>query len=359
MNQKYIYSLMAVLALFLIAYVGTEAAGLQILFGVILPYLAIIAFLGGIIWRVMDWAGSSVPFAIPTTCGQQKTLPWIKPNAIDNPTSTGAVVLRMFFEIVFFRSLFRNTRMGISDGSRVFYKWEIFLWVGSLAFHYSFLTVILRHLRLFIEPVPSAIILLENIDSFFRLEFITHAFQIGLPGFYLSGLILLAAVTYLFLRRIFIPQVKYISLAADFFPLFLIFGIAFSGILMRYVTKVDITAAKELTMGLITFHPVIPEGISGIFYVHLFFVTVLLVYFPFSKLMHMAGIFLSPTRNMANNTRVVRHVNPWNYPVPVHTYAEYEDEFREKMIDAGLPVDKMPDEKPEETTADEKQEKKE
>jgi len=360
MNQKYIYSLIAVLALFLIAYVGSEAAGLQILFGIILPYLAIIAFLGGFIVRILDWAGSSVPFAIPTTCGQQKSLPWIKPNAIDNPTSTGAVVLRMFFEIVFFRSLFRNTRMGISNGSRVFYKWEIFLWIGSLAFHYSFLTVILRHLRFFIEPVPSAIILLENIDSFFKLEFITHIFQIGLPGFYLSGLILLAAVTYLFLRRIFISQVKYISLAADFFPLFLIFGIAFSGILMRYVIKVDITAVKELTMGFITFHPVIPkEGISGIFYVHLFFVAILLAYFPFSKLMHMAGVFLSPTRNMANNTRAVRHINPWNYPVPVHTYEEYEDEFREKMIDVGLPVDKMPDEKPEEIIADQKKEGKE
>jgi hypothetical protein len=35
-----------------------------------------------------------------------------------------------------------------------------------------------------------------------------------------------------------------------------------------------------------------------------------------------------------------RHVNPWNYPVDVHTYAEYEDDFREKMVEAGLPVDK-------------------
>jgi hypothetical protein len=56
--------------------------------------------------------------------------------------------------------------------------------------------------------------------------------------------------------------------------------------------------------------------------------------------MHMGGIFLSPTRNMANYTRAVRHVNPWNYPVNVHTYEEYEDDFREKMIEAGLPVDK-------------------
>ncbi len=26
--------------------------------------------------------------------------------------------------------------------------------------------------------------------------------------------------------------------------------------------------------------------------------------------------------------------------MPVHTYEEYEEEFREKMVDVGLPVDK-------------------
>ena len=112
---------------------------------------------------------------------------------------------------------------------------------------------------------------------------------------------------------------------------------------MRYFTKVDIVSIKELTMGLVTFHPTIPDGIGGLFYVHLFFVSILLAYFPYSKLMHLGGIFLSPTRNLSTNTRARRHVNPWNYPVPVHTYQEYEDEFREKMIDAGLPVDKMPE----------------
>jgi hypothetical protein len=54
----------------------------------------------------------------------------------------------------------------------------------------------------------------------------------------------------------------------------------------------------------------------------------------------MAGVFLSPTRNLANNNRSVRHVNPWNYPVKVHTYEEYEEEFREFMKDAGIPVEK-------------------
>jgi nitrate reductase gamma subunit len=355
MNYKYIYPLIAVIVLFLIAFVGVEVAGLQVLFGIILPYAAALVFIVGFIYRVMGWAHSAVPFRIPTTCGQQKTLPWIKPNKIDNPSSTGAVIARMFLEIVCFRSLFRNTRMALKEGDKISYNLEIFLWVGSLAFHYAFLTVVIRHLRLFTEPVPLPIQLLETVDSFFRIEVLYDVVKGGLPGVYLSGLVLLAAVTYLLARRLFISKVKYISLAADFFPLFLIFGIAFTGVLMRYFSKVNIVAAKELAMGLVTLHPTIPAGIGGVFYVHLFFVSVLLAYFPFSKLMHLGGIFLSPTRNLTANTREVRHVNPWNYPVHVHTYEEYEDEFREKMIEAGLPVDKQPEPaEPEEEASEDK-----
>ena len=109
---------------------------------------------------------------------------------------------------------------------------------------------------------------------------------------------------------------------------------------MRYFFKVDVIGIKELTMGLISFNPVIPEGIGVLFYIHLFFVSTLFAYFPFSKLTHMAGVFLSPTRNIANNNRAEQHVNPWNYPVKVHTYEEYEEEFREFMKDAGIPVEK-------------------
>jgi nitrate reductase gamma subunit len=105
---------------------------------------------------------------------------------------------------------------------------------------------------------------------------------------------------------------------------------------------VDITAVKELAVGLFKFHPKSPEGIGVIFYIHLFMISILIAYFPFSKLMHFAGIFLSPTRNLSNNSRMKRHINPWNYPVKYHTYEEYEDDFREKMIEAGLPVDKQP-----------------
>ncbi|MBC2695591.1 MAG: sulfate reduction electron transfer complex DsrMKJOP subunit DsrM [Desulfobacteraceae bacterium] len=331
MNEKYLYSLIAVFALFLVAYVGVEAAGFYWLFGIIIPYLALITFIVGFVMRVNDWARSPVPFAIPTTCGQQESLPWIKPNKIDNPFSTGGVIIRMILEILLFRSLFRNTTCKLNEGPTISYVWEKWLWLFSLAFHYSFLVVLVRHLRFFLEPVPVCFQILDKIDGFL---------QIGLPGVLISGVVLLAAAMFLLLRRIIIPQVRYFSLAADFFPLFLIIGIAVSGIMMRYFTKVDIVGVKELTMGLVTFHPHIPDGIGAIFYVHVFFVSVLLAYFPFSKLMHLAGVFMSPTRNVRCNTRAHRHINPWNPEVNVHTYQEYEDDFREKMIEAGLPVEK-------------------
>ncbi|MCJ7615068.1 MAG: sulfate reduction electron transfer complex DsrMKJOP subunit DsrM [Desulfobacterales bacterium] len=331
MNEKYLYSLIAVIALFLVAYAGVEVAGLQYLFGIIIPYLAIITFIVGFVLRVNDWARSPVPFRIPTTCGQQKSLPWIKQNKIDNPFTGGAVVVRMILEILLFRSLFRNTKCKMNEGPRISYVWEKWLWLFSLAFHYAFITTLIRHLRFFLEPVPFFIQILEKVDGFL---------QIGVPGVLISGIVLLAAIMFLLIRRVLIPQVRYFSLAADFFPLFLIIGIAVSGIMMRYFTKVNIVGVKELTMGLVTFHPHIPEGIGAIFYVHVFFVSVLLAYFPFSKLMHMGGVFLSPTRNLRCNTRAHRHINPWNPEVKIHTYQAYEDDFREKMIEAGLPVEK-------------------
>jgi nitrate reductase gamma subunit len=351
MNARYMFSLIVVIALFLIAWAGT-AIGLQVVFGIIIPYLALLTFIVGFAYKVMGWSRSAVPFRIPTTGGQQKSLPWIKHSMLDCPTTKWQVVARMALEILTFRSLFRNTRMRLKEGSKISYQLEIFLWLGALAFHYAFLAVLVRHLRFFTDPVPFFVTLVENVDSFFRIEILYPGIQFGLPGVFLSGIVLLAAAAYLLSRRLFIRQVRYISLASDYFPLFLISGIALTGILMRYFAKIDVTAAKELTMGLVTLRPTIPDGVGAVFYIHLFFVSVLLAYFPFSKLMHLGGIFLSPTRNLTTDTRANRHINPWNYPVPVHTYEEYEDEFRDKMIEAGLPVDKMPEAVPAEEPAE-------
>ncbi len=332
--MKALYALFTVLALIGLAYLGLSA-GWQYLFGIIIPYIAFAAFILGIIYRIFRWAKSPVPFNIPTTCGQQKSLSWIKTNPLEAPHSTWALLGRMFLEIFFFRSLFRNTEMKLKqfpEGPRLVYGSNKWLWMAAMLFHYSFLIVVFRHLRFFIEPVPFFITMAESLDGLM---------EVGVPVFYMSTIGLLVGVFYLFLRRVIIPQVKYISLAADYFPLFLIFAIGTTGFLMRYTSsRVDIVQVKELAMGMVGLSPVLPEGIGTMFYLHLFLVSLLLIYFPMSKLMHMGGIFLSPTRNMKNNSREVRHVNPWNYPVKTHTYEEYEDEFRDVMREAGLPLDK-------------------
>ena len=80
------------------------------------------------------------------------------------------------------------------------------------------------------------------------------------------------------------------------------------------------------------------------FYAHIALVSSLLIYFPFGKLAHGAGLLFSPTRNMTTNTREIRHVNPWNPPKKYRTYAEYENEFRDVMAEAGLPLEKEPEE---------------
>ena len=342
-----IVSLLAVIALIALVLLGVEVVDLRYLWGVVIPYLAFATFVIGLVYKVIGWAKSPVPFRIPSTCGQQKTLPWIKQSKLDNPSTTWQVIGRMLLEILLFRSLFRNTRLEYRKGPKADYAPAPWLWLFSLAFHYSFLTVLLRHLRFFTEPVPGWIRAVEGLDSLM---------EIGLPIILMSGVVLLGAVSVLFIRRLVIPGLRYISLPADFFPLYLIIGIALTGILMRYFLKTDITGVKELTMGLVQFRPVIPESVGSLFYIHIFLVSCLFAYFPFSKLMHLGGVFLSPTRNMANNNRIVRHINPWNYPVNVHTYESYEDEFREKMVEAGLPVDKPLEPAPEAEEAPAKEE---
>ncbi|MDL1958323.1 MAG: sulfate reduction electron transfer complex DsrMKJOP subunit DsrM [Deltaproteobacteria bacterium] len=323
-------SLGAVLAIVLVALVGAQVSSLQLVFGILVPYAAFVIFILGFIYRVVDWGRSPVPFRIPTTCGQQKTLPWIKRNKLECPSNTLEVIGRMILEVFAFRSLFKHTKAEMASGN-IIYGGSKWLWLGALAFHYSFLIIAVRHLRLFVEPVPAFVNVLDLVDGML---------QIGAPTLYITDILLIGAVSYLFVRRVIVPKMRYISLANDYFPLFLILGIGISGVLMRFFIRVDIVSVKELTVGLASLHPVLPEGIGAIFFVHVALVSTLFAYFPFSKLMHAGGVFLSPGRNLANTNRAKMHVNPWNYPVKLHTYEEYENDFREKMKNAGIPVER-------------------
>jgi nitrate reductase gamma subunit len=327
--MKLVWSLIAVGVLIALAWFGAEA-GLTTLFGVILPYAAVAVFLLGMVAKVLKWARAPVPFRIPTSCGQQRSLPWIRRAKLDNPFTAAGTTGRMALEVLAFRSLFRNTRAELTKGGKLVYGSEKLLWASALAFHWAFLVILLRHYRFFVQPVPAMVTALQNVDGFF---------QVGVPEVYVTNLVIFAALGFLLLRRLIDPRLRYFSLTADYFPLLLLLGIVTSGVLLRYFFKTDVVAVKELATSLATFSPKVPQGLSPLFFVHLLLVSALFVYFPFSKLAHMAGVFLSPTRNLANNNRAKRHLNPWNPPIKGHAYSEWEEEFHDKLVAAHIPLD--------------------
>jgi nitrate reductase gamma subunit len=331
--MRFFYALSALAVLVAIPLAGYSVPSLRWTLVVLLPYAAMALFLLGVAYRVVRWAKAPVPFRIPSTCGQQQSLPFLERQPLENPQTVWGVLGRMALEVLFFRSLFRNTRVALKPGPRLIYSDEKWLWLAAMAFHWSFLAIVLRHTRYFTAPVLPFVHSLEFLDGFL---------EIGLPALYISNITIAAGLLYLLWRRLAHAQVRYVSLISDYFPLLLLLAVATTGVLMRHFVRVDVAAVKELALGLVTFRPMIPETLGPLFATHLFLVSALLAYFPFSKLCHMAGVFLSPTRNLANDSRVRRHINPWNPKVKVHTYAEWEEEFREKIRDVGLPLDEEP-----------------
>ena len=299
------------------------------------PLAALVCYVSGTVLvvglctRVVRWASSPVPFRIPTTCGQQRSLAWIRPATFDNPSNGWAAAARMAAEVLFFRSLFRNTRCRVANGRTIFSE-SLWLWLGALAFHWSLLLVLLHHLRLFVLPVPGFVLWLDRLDA---------PFEIGIPQLYISDVAFVAGLAYLLGRRLANPVIRCISQASDYLALWLLAGTGATGLAMRHVSKVDIAAVKQFALGLATFSPVLPDNVGALFFAHLFLACALAATIPFSKLMHMAGVWLSPTRNLANNSRAARHVNPWNPPVKTHTYAEWEREYGDKLTAADIPLE--------------------
>jgi len=301
----------------------------RLIVSVTVAYAACLFFTIGIVARVLRWAKAPVPFRIPTTSGQQQSLAWIRPARLDNPATGAATAGRMALEVLCFRSLSRNTSAQITR-DRISYRDSLALWLAALLFHWSFLLILIRHLRLVTEPVPAFVLWLMRVDAFF---------QIGSAQMFLSDIAFLAGLLYLCWRRLTSSEVRYISLVSDYLALWLLLGIGTTGVMMACWLRVDITAIKQFALGLVTFAPVLPHGISPLFFAHLFLVSALAVYIPSGKLMHMAGVWLSPTRNMANNNRARHHVNPWNAPVKTHTYAEWQEENLKALQMAGIPLE--------------------
>lgn len=224
-------------------------------------YIATIVLIVGVGRKVYTYATTPAPLKIPTTPA---------------PTTQAGVVMRMFREVVFFESLFKAT------------KWT---WIFGWAFHFGMLLVLLRHLRYSTDPVWWWVNLIQPFGIYAGF-----AMAIGLVG--------------LFGRRIFVDRVRYISAPSDYLMLILLFAIAGTGLLMKFVSHTDIIGVKTFIMGLLTVNPQ-PIPTDPILLTHLGLVALLMIIFPISKLLHAPGIFFSPTRNQVDNPREQRHVAAW------------------------------------------------
>ena len=94
MNQSFpggkaVLPLVAVAAIAGVAAAAGAVAGTRELVAIALPYAAFAALVLGLSWRVVRWSLAPVPFRIPTVCGQQKSLPWIRSSALESPHTHG------------------------------------------------------------------------------------------------------------------------------------------------------------------------------------------------------------------------------------------------------------------------------
>lgn len=227
----------------------------------ILLYVAGAVFVIGLAYKIGIYARTPAPLKIATTPA---------------PVTRLGVVGRMLREVVLFESLFKSS------------KWT---WLFGWLFHVSLLLVLLRHLRYFMEPVPTWVVLLQPFGTYAGF-----GMAIGLAG--------------LWFRRLAVSRVRLISNVSDHLHLALLLVIAVSGLVMTFLWHTDVVGLKAFALGLTHAAPqALPA--DGPLLVHLALVAVLLIVFPVSKLLHLGGIFFSPTRNQVDNPREKRHLAPW------------------------------------------------
>lgn len=229
------------------------------------------------------WVGLAVFFVFT---GRKIRQYWKTPAPLKIPTTPApvtqtGVVFRMAREVVLFESLFKAN------------KW---IWVFGWMFHLGLLLAFFRHLRYVVESDSFMWPVVGNVLVQSFGQYAGFAMVIGLIG--------------LLVRRVVVERIRYISAPSDYLMLLMLIIIGASGLIMSFIEHIDIIQLKVFMIGLFGFDfQDLPESIALL--VHLLLVVVLLLIFPFSKLLHAPGLFFSPTRNQVDNSREKRHLAPW------------------------------------------------
>jgi nitrate reductase gamma subunit len=214
---------------------------------IILPYLTIIVFLAGLVWRFRTW--------------------WAKPRskAVLFPAAKNnrSVTARVVKDIVLFGKTFSTSKT---------------LWVMAVLFHLGLLLVVVGHLRTIVEPgfVWSWLKLdKQGIDSV--------SFNMGMIA---GGIVLLGVV--LLLTRRLTPVMRILSIFQDYAVLGMLLAVILLGLAMRLWMPLHAADVQQYVRGVLTLHPAVAIH-NELFLWHIFFAQLMIMYLPFSKLIHLVS----------------------------------------------------------------------
>lgn len=223
--------------------------------GQVLPYIVVAVFLGGITWRVWRWM-------IPRIVHNIALSPF--PNGW--PQAIGFIV----WQILLFWNILK-------------FDWR--LWIGAWPMHVAVGAILGGHL-----------LGIYTLGTQFHIIFpyaISEALSESLSNFLgtTMGIVFVVALLYLLYRRVAIPRVAAVSAPSDYLHLLLLLAIGGVGVYMRLVPEAALhyAEAKHFLAGLFLFRPE-PLPDNPFFFTHFLLVQILMLVFPFSKLMHPLGM---------------------------------------------------------------------
>jgi nitrate reductase gamma subunit len=221
----------------------------------LMVYVAVFIFIVGLAWQVYRWVRA--PKAL------------LKTGVFPKPVSAVATGSRVVIDSFTFPQVMKVDR---------------WMWASTLLFHFALLGAFVGHLRLFHEFTP--------LLRWFGPE--------GMDQFALwsggsMGMILIAALVVFHLRRLTSPY-KELSVPEDFILLLLLILVVVMGNHMRFLGKVHAADYRAYLQSLIAFRPAFPAVLADsttkwALDVHVLFANLLLIYFPFSKLVHVIATF--------------------------------------------------------------------
>jgi nitrate reductase gamma subunit len=218
----------------------------RFIIGGIIPYVAIAVFIVAMIYRIYVW----------------KRLPSPTMTLFPSPESYGNRSIEVLKETFLFKRLFWG---------------DMDLWFLAMLFHLTLAINFIDHY----DRILAFMGMTEG--SLFNIPYVT-----GGP----TGIAVLICVAALLIRRLTMKRVAQVTSGSDYFALILILAVVLTGDALRYMSHFDVLQMREYFTGLLAFsYKGLPE--NNWFLVHYLLALILIIYIPFSKILHLGGIFFT------------------------------------------------------------------